>query len=56
MINVMVNGLPGNMASEAARHIDSDDDFNLLELEENDWVPGDVTYGLTCKSTLKKIE
>jgi 4-hydroxy-tetrahydrodipicolinate reductase len=32
MINVMVNGLPGNMASEAARHIDSDDDFNLLSL------------------------
>ena len=35
---------------------DSDDDFNLLELEENDWVPGDVTYGLTCNCTLKKIE
>jgi len=35
---------------------DSDDDLNLSELEENDWVPGDVTYGLTCKCTLKKIE
>lgn len=35
---------------------DSDDDLNLSELEENDWVPGDVIYGLTCNCTLKKIE
>ena len=26
----MVNGLPGNMASEAARHIDSDDDNDTI--------------------------
>lgn len=35
---------------------ESDYDSNgIHELEENGWLPGDVTYGITCKCTLTNI-
>ena len=39
---------------------EDDDDESLSgggihELEENGWIPGDVTYGLTCKCNLTEI-